>query len=171
MIINRELVEKACKLAKEKGIKIAIDLASFNVVDAFLDDFRDIIEKYVDIVFANEEEAKSFTSKEPFEALNILSELCEIAVVKTGSKGSLIKRGEEIVKVDTIDVVSRDTTGAGDLYAAGFLYGLCCNENLEKCGAYGSILAGNVIEVIGPKMDDARWKKIKASVREVKNER
>ncbi len=171
LITNRELVEKACKLAKEKGIKVAVDLASFNVVDAFLDDLRDIIVKYVDIIFANEEEAKSFTSKEPFEALNILSEICEIAVVKTGSKGSLIKRGEEIVKVDTLSVVSRDTTGAGDLYAAGFLYGLCCDDNLENCGAYGSILAGNVIEVIGPKMDDERWGKIKACVREVKNER
>lgn len=170
LIINKKLVEKACKLAKEKGVKVAVDLASYNVVDDFLDDFRDIIEKYVDIIFANEEEAKSFTSKEPFEALDFLSELCEIAVVKTGSEGSLIKRGEEIVKVDTIDVVSRDTTGAGDLYAAGFLYGLCCNDSLEKCGAYGSILAGNVIEVIGPKMDDVRWRKIRKSISEIKNE-
>ena len=160
LITNKELVVTACKNAKEKGIKVAIDMASFNVVEEYYDDFRDVITRYVDIVFANEEEARAFTGKEPMEALNELSLLCEIAVVKVGSEGSYIKRGEEVIKVDTIDVLSKDTTGAGDLYAAGFLYGLCMDEELDKCGAYGSILAGNVIEVVGPKMDKERWQRI-----------
>ena len=170
LITNRKLVETACRNAKEKGVKIAIDLASFNVVEAFHSDFRDIITEYVDIIFANEEEAKAYTGKEPAEALEELSAQCEIAVVKVGSEGSYIKRGDEVVKVDTIKVKSMDTTGAGDLYAAGFLYGLCQDDDLGLCGAYGSILAGNVIEVIGPKMDAGRWNKIHKTIAEVRKD-
>lgn len=170
LITNKELVSAACSYAKEKGIKIAIDLSSFNVVDAFRDDFAEIIKDYIDIIFANEDEAKSFTGKGPEEAVSELAELCEIAVVKIGKDGSFIKRGEELIKVGTIDVSSQDTTGAGDLYAAGFLYGLCNNESLDRCGVYGSLLAGNVIEVIGPKMDMPRWEKIKRTIAKLKQE-
>ena len=69
LIFNKELVETACQIAKENNMKIALDLASYNVVDAKLDDFREIIEKYVDIIFANEDESKSFTGLPPYEAL------------------------------------------------------------------------------------------------------
>jgi sugar/nucleoside kinase (ribokinase family) len=160
LIINRPLVERACILAKENNMKIALDLSSYNVVEAFLYDFREIIEKYVDIVFANEEEAKSFTGLQPFEALNMISDLCEIAVIKTGAEGSIIKRREEVVKVSAIPVNCIDTTGAGDLYASGFLYGLAGGFPLEKCGMFGSVLAGHVIEILGAKMDVPRWEKI-----------
>jgi len=170
LITNKDLVVRACKNAREKGIKVAIDLASFNVVEAFIDDFRELVTNYVDIIFANEEEAKSFTGKEPLEAIMELGDLCEMAVVKIGSEGSYIKRGDELIKVDTIKVKSVDTTGAGDLYAAGFLYGLCNDESLDKCGAYGSILAGNVIEVVGPKMDSKRWTEIMQSLDDVKKD-
>ena len=170
LITNKDLVVTACRHAKEKGIKVAIDLASFNVVEAFLEDFQEIVKEYVDIIFANEDEARAFTGKEPMEAIYDLSELCEIAVVKVGSQGSYIKRGDELVKVDAIDVKSVDTTGAGDLYAAGFLYGLCMDEELDRCGAFGSILAGNVIEVVGPKMETERWDKIFKLINEIKKE-
>jgi sugar/nucleoside kinase (ribokinase family) len=171
LITNRDLVVTACKNARKQGIKVAIDMASFNVVEEFKEDFRYLISNYVDIVLANEDEARAFTGKEPFEALGDLSSLCEIVVVKIGSEGSYIKRGEEVIKVETINVKSLDTTGAGDLYAAGFLYGLCLDEDLDKCGAYGSILAGNVIEVVGPKMDKERWSRIFKQVETVKKEK
>jgi sugar/nucleoside kinase (ribokinase family) len=164
LILNRPLVEKACKIAKSRKMKIALDLASYNVVEANLKDLNEIVEKYVDIVFANEMEARAFTGKDPEEALNILSGLCEIAVVKTGSEGSLIKQGDEILKVGTIKVKLKDTTGAGDLYASGFLYGYANNQSLEKCGLFGSILAGYVIEVIGAKMADKIWGKIRKKI-------
>lgn len=170
LITNKDLVVSACRSAKKMGIKVAVDLASYNVVDSFRDDFQDVVRDYVDIIFANEEEAKAFTGKDPEDSVHQLSKLCEIAVVKIGKEGSLIKRADELIRVEAIDATSRDTTGAGDLYAAGFLYGLCNNEELDKCGVYGSILAGNVIEVIGPKMDAARWKKIKGLVSEIQQE-
>jgi sugar/nucleoside kinase (ribokinase family) len=160
LIINKPLIETACRIARKNNMKIALDLASYNVVDAKLSDFREIIEKYVDIVFANEEEAKSFTGLNPEDALNRISELCDIAVIKVGKEGSLVKRGEEIIKIGTIPVECIDTTGAGDLYASGFLYGYSKGLSLETCGLYGSVLAGHVIEIVGARMDEARWKRI-----------
>jgi sugar/nucleoside kinase (ribokinase family) len=160
LIFNKALVQSACKIAKENNMKIALDLSSFNVVDAKHSDFKEIIENYVDIVFANEEEAKSFTGLAPLEALNSLSRVCDIAVIKVGKEGSMIKRGEEIIKIGTIPVKCIDTTGAGDLYASGFLYGYAKGLSLEKCGIFGSVLAGHVIEIVGARMDKPRWGKI-----------
>jgi sugar/nucleoside kinase (ribokinase family) len=96
----------------------------------------------------------------PLDALNIISSLCDIAVIKIGKDGSLIKRGEEVIKIGTIPVQCIDTTGAGDLYASGFLYGYSDGLSLEKCGLFGSVLAGHVIEIVGARMDEHRWKKI-----------
>jgi sugar/nucleoside kinase (ribokinase family) len=167
LIYNKPLVEKACKLAKEKNMKIAIDLSSFNVVLEKLDDFRDIVERYIDIVFANEEEAKAFTGHDTEDALKDISLLCDTVILKVGKNGSWIKRGEETIRVDAIPAQSKDTTGAGDLYAAGFLYGMAINAPLEKCGLYGAIISGKVIEVVGAKMDDDRWHEIKAIINAV----
>lgn len=166
LIFNKDLVETACRIANKNNMKIALDLASYNVVDAKLTDFRQIIEEYVDIVFANEEEAKSFTGQSPAEALNTISSLCEVAVIKVGKEGSLIKRGDEIIKIGTIDVNCIDTTGAGDLYASGFLYGYSNGLSLETCGLFGSVLAGHVIEIVGARMDEAKWKKIMKILKE-----
>jgi sugar/nucleoside kinase (ribokinase family) len=165
LIINRPLVEKACQVAKEKKMKIAIDLSSYNVVEAKLRDFKEIIEKYVDIVFANEEEAKSFTGLEPEEALNHLSKFCEVAIVKVGSEGSWVKRGEEVIKIGTDKVILKDTTGAGDLYASGFLFGYANGLDLEKCGQLGSLLAGKVIEILGARMSELSFEEIKAAIK------
>lgn len=167
LITDYELVEQACKYAKMAGLKVAIDMASFNVVEAFIDKFRRIVEEYIDLIFANEEEAKAFTGMENEDALEKLAELCEIAVVKIGSKGSLIRRGEEMYKVGAQKVESRDTTGAGDLYASGFFYGLLSGKNLEKCAMIGTLLAGTVIKVIGPKMRDDQWSDIKQKIKKI----
>ena len=161
IIFNRPLIEEACRIAKSYNMKVALDLASYNVVEAKLNDFKELAEKYTDIIFANEEEARAFTGKEPEEALRILSEICEIAVVKPGSEGSMIKRAEEIIKIGTIKVTPRDTTGAGDLYASGFLYGYALGHSLEVCGQFGSLLASNVIETIGAKMTEETWVRIR----------
>jgi sugar/nucleoside kinase (ribokinase family) len=171
LIFNKPLVEAACRLAKEKEMKIALDLASYNVVEARLSDFKEIVEKYVDILFANEEEARSFTGMEPGEALNLISHLCEVAVIKVGSEGSWVKRGEKIIKIGTDKVNLKDTTGAGDLYASGFLYGYSRNESLDICGKYGSVLAGHVIEIVGARMDHEKWDNIRTTISEISKSR
>lgn len=164
LINDFSLVETACKFARDNNMKIALDLASYNVVYANLDKFTFIIKNYVDIVFANEEEAKAFTGQDPSEALNAISGMCDIAVIKVGSKGSWIKRGDEIVRIDALPVECIDTTGAGDLYASGFLYGYASGMDLEKCGVTGSLLAGRVIEKIGARMTEEEFVEIRSRI-------
>ena len=164
LVQNHALIETAVKLAKEAGMMVSLDLASYNVVEANNEFLHEIIEKYVDIVFANEEEAKAFTGKDPQEALHEIGGKCHIAVVKTGKDGSMIKQGENIHNIGIIAVTPIDTTGAGDLYAAGFLYGLANDKPLPECGRIGALLAGNVIEFMGSKMTEERWLDIMARV-------
>jgi len=164
LIFNNDLIEKAVSAAKENGLIVSLDLASYNVVEANLEFLKYLTEKYVDIIFANEEEAKAFTGQEPQKALEMISGICDIAVVKVGEEGSYVKKGKEIHKVGVINVKAIDSTGAGDNYAAGFLYGLVNNWPLDKCAKAGAILAGNVIEVIGATMDEKRWAGIKSEI-------
>jgi sugar/nucleoside kinase (ribokinase family) len=157
LVQNHDLIETAVKLAKKQGLKVSLDLAAFNVVEANLTFLQHIIKNYVDIVFANEDEAKAFTGSEPFAAVDQIAEICEIAVVKVGKKGSLIKTNNQLTQVGIIDVNSIDTTGAGDLYAAGFLTGLIKGKTTEECGKMGALLAGKVIENLGAKISEANW--------------
>jgi sugar/nucleoside kinase (ribokinase family) len=160
LVQNHTLIEQAVKLAKENGLKVCLDMASYNVVEDNLEFLRKIVREYVDVVFANEEEAKSFTGKEPEEALKEFASMCDIAVVKIGKMGSLIKQGHHEFRIHSIQAHSIDTTGAGDLYAAGFIYGLIKGLPLDTCGKIGSILAGKTIEVVGPKMTPAKWEEV-----------
>lgn len=164
LVQNHELLEAILKTAKSNGLKISIDLASYNVVEENLDFLKEMVEKYVDIVFANEEEAKAFTGLEPEEALNEISKVTDIAILKVGKKGSMIKQGDTIVNVDVREIEPIDTTGAGDIYAAGFLYGLINNIGFKKAGEIGSLLASTVIENIGAKISDDNWIKIKKEI-------
>lgn len=161
LIFNQILIEKAVRMAKKCGLTVSIDLASYNVVEINLDFIKYLVSEYVDIVFANEEEAKAFTGKEPEDALDEIAGNCKIAVVKIGEKGSLVKSGQFCHKEGVIVVNAVDTTGAGDNYAAGFLYGLAKGFSLDKCAKIGALLSGHVIEVIGTKMGDEKWKLIR----------
>jgi sugar/nucleoside kinase (ribokinase family) len=160
LVQNHALIEAAMSIAKENGLLVSIDMASFNIVEANIDFLHRIIREYVDIVFANEEEATSLTGKNPEEALLEIAEMCSIAVVKLGAHGSLIKSGDRIICIDAISAKSIDTTGAGDIYAAGFLYALTENLDLEVAGKIGSLLAGNVVEIIGAKITDETWNEL-----------
>lgn len=157
LVQNHELIETAVKLAKENGLKVSLDLAAYNVVEANLGFLQRIIKEYVDIVFANEEEAKAFTGKEPEDALNEIADMCEIAIVKVGMNGSYIKTKGNVSKVGIIKANAIDTTGAGDLYAAGFLTGLIQGKTMEECGKMGALLSGKVVETLGAKITEESW--------------
>ncbi|MFO7655931.1 MAG: adenosine kinase [Bacteroidales bacterium] len=157
LVPNTELIHSMLKEAKKAGLTISIDMASYNVVEANLDFLKEIVKEYVDIVFANEEEAYAFTGKKPLDAAKSIAEIAEYAVVKTGRYGSIIKHKNEIAEIGVITANCIDTTGAGDLYASGFLYGLINNLTLKKCGELGALLAGKVIENYGAKIPDTLW--------------
>ncbi|MDD4971347.1 MAG: adenosine kinase [Paludibacter sp.] len=169
LVQNHDLIRTAVRLAKQEGLKVSVDLASYNVVEENLDFLLEIIHQYVDIVFANEEEARAFTGKEPEDALNVISEHCEIAIVKVGKDGSFIKSGDKIVQIAPRKANCIDTTGAGDLYASGFLFGLANNYSLEVCGKIGSLISGNVVEVLGAKMPDEVWETIQGEIGRIVN--
>ena len=154
---NHELIETAVKMAKSQGLRVSLDMASYNVVESNLEFLKGIIRDYVDIVFANEEEALAYTGKDPENAANELAGQCEIAVVKTGARGSLVKSGDDLYAIDIVPTKVVDTTGAGDLYAAGFLHALHKGMPLRKCGMAGAILSGKVISCIGAKIPSEAW--------------
>ena len=165
LVQNQDLIRKAVQMAKEAGCIISIDMASFNVVESNEAFFHNLVEKYIDIVFANESEARAYTKKEPREALDELAEQCRIAIVKVGKDGSIVKAGDEYHFIDPWPAATIDATGAGDTYAAGFLYAHSLGMPLKVCGEVGSIIAAKVVEVIGTKIDIPRWKAAKEEIR------
>jgi sugar/nucleoside kinase (ribokinase family) len=167
LVQNRPLITKAVKLAKEAGLIVSLDLASYNVVAENLDFLQDIVKQYVDIVFANEEEAKSFTGLEPLDALHALGQHCTTAIVKVGKHGSHIKHEGQVYKVGVINARSIDTTGAGDLYASGYLYGYVNGYTPDICGQIGSLLAGTVIEHVGAKIPESKWEQLQLLIHNI----
>ena len=173
LVQEHSLIETAIRTAKEQGLQVAIDLASFNVVEENLEFLRGIVAKYIDIVFANEDEARVFSGEEePINALQYISEMCDLVIVKIGTKGALIKHKGEVIHIGIMAAAKRvDTTGAGDFYAAGFMYGLCEGLSLRQCGTIGAIAAGKVIEVVGPTLGEEAWNEIEVLVNRVKTEK
>lgn len=168
LVQKQALIRKAVEMAKEAGCLISIDMASYNVVESNLAFLHDIVERYVDIVFANETEARAFTGHSDIPgALDCISKLCSIAVVKVGKDGSWVKSGDEVIYFPACDAVPVDATGAGDTYAAGFLYAHSLGMPLEVCGKVGSIIAAKVVEVVGTKIDIPRWRDAKKQIREL----
>ena len=174
LVQDHDLIRTAVATARRCGMKVAIDLASFNIVEENLDFLRGLVQEYVDILFANEEEARAFTGEvKPLRALEVISRACELTVVKVGIKGAYIKRqGGEVIHVGILTAANRvDTTGAGDFYAGGFLAGLCQGLTLRQCGTIGAIAAGKVIEVIGTTFGEETWTEILRLVHKVKTEK
>jgi sugar/nucleoside kinase (ribokinase family) len=168
LVQNQNLIRRAVELAHEAGCIISIDMASYNVVESNFAFLHDIVDKYVDIVFANETEAKAFTRiQEPIDALDEIAKQCKIAVVKVGKDGSWLQSGDERHYIPAWPADPVDATGAGDTYAAGFLYAHSLGMPLKVCGEVGSIIAAKVVEIVGTKIDIPRWKAAKQEIREL----
>lgn len=168
LVQNHDLIESALKLARLAGCLISLDLASYNVVEENLEFLKSIIPQYVDILFSNQEEAFAFTGMEPDRAVEELASFCRIAIIKTGKDGAWVQSGAEKYHVNGLEANCIDTTGAGDLFASGFLYGYTRGYSLTKCGELGNFLAAAVIEVTGPKISEPHWLKIRQTLAIIK---
>jgi sugar/nucleoside kinase (ribokinase family) len=153
------------QLAKEAGLCVSLDLPSYTMVEWHRDFLNEMVGKYVDVIFANEEEAFAFTGKQPEEALTELSRQCDISVVKIGKKGSWVQCNDFAIHEGAYEVQPIDTTGAGDLYASGFLYGVATAANIRASARIASLLASYVIQTLGAKIEDRDWKVIHEKVR------
>jgi len=142
---------KAAQIAKQSNTKIILSLSDSFCVDRHRKSFLELIDEYVDIVFCNESEVLSLFQKDKLATCQRdLSSLCELVVVTLGSNGSIVVNKDyiEVIKSITKEKVI-DTTGAGDIYAGGFIHGLINNYSLKKCGEIGSICAGQIITQLG----------------------
>lgn len=167
LLVNEPLVRTTMEKAKRQGVKIALDLSNFNIVNAFRDFLDDIIPNYVNILFSNESEARAFTGLAPEEAIQTISKMVDISLVTLGKEGSMIASDGKIIRVKAEGGKPVDTTGAGDNFAAGFLYGQSVGATLEQSGRIGSMLAGHIIDVVGAEIPADKWGQIKLKVQEI----
>jgi len=159
-----EFFEKVLRLAKQAGCVVSLDLASYEVVNAVKNHLLEIL-PLVDIVFANEDEARAFCGcDEPGEQLKKLLFYSRTAVVKLGSRGCCIMENGHPVIIPTTPVKAVDTTGAGDLWQAGFIYGYLRGLPLSACVRCGAVLGAEVVQVIGAEIPAGRWTDINAKL-------
>ena len=167
LIVNESLFLPLLKRAKKLGLKVALDLSNFNIVNGFKGLLKEVIPEYVDILFSNESEAEAYTGLSANEAIEVISKDVEISIVTIGKDGVLAKNNDLLVHEKALDSKVIDTTGAGDNFAAGFLFGYSRGATLEQSAKIGSILSGNVIETIGAQISEDCWGKIKLKVDEI----
>jgi sugar/nucleoside kinase (ribokinase family) len=151
----KEAFIKAAKVAQQAGRQVSLSLSDPFCVDRHRGEFIDLVNSHVDILFANEEEIKSLYQVDSFDAaLQHVKGHCEIAALTRSSKGSIIISGDNIHILDAEKVEKVvDTTGAGDAYAAGFLFGYTQGKDLGACGELGGILAAEIISHYGARPD------------------
>ena len=171
---NHALVDSVVSIAKRMGMKICLDMASYNIVESDLEYFTTLVRNYVDIVFANEEESLAFTGLEPAKALETIAGMCDIAIVKLGAKGSTAARRDAssgtlekaAVAAGKVEHVT-DTTAAGDFFAAGFLHALVHGRTLEECLEAGTVLSSEIIQVVGATLPEERWNEVRRRINEI----
>lgn len=155
--------EKAMELAQNEGLSISLDLSSFEVVRAFLPQFMHVLEEYVDVVFANEKETEALLGVSGEKGCDALAALCEVGIVMMGAKGAWIRRGVQKMHIPAVPVFKPvDTTGAGDLFGAGFLHGYLDHYPLQQCGELGSHAAAAVIRDWGAVIPATEWDRLRA---------
>jgi sugar/nucleoside kinase (ribokinase family) len=151
---------EAARAAKEAGAKVALSLSDAFCVDRHREDFRALIQNGADILFANEKEITTLYRVNSFEeAARAARRDCELAVLTRSEAGSVIVAGSNTIEIAALPVARVvDVTGAGDLYAAGFLYGLTRGASLPVCGRLGSLAAAEIITHTGARPEISLWK-------------
>ena len=146
---------EAANIARESNTKIILSLSDSFCVDRHRNSFLDLIDEYIDILFCNESELKSLFKEDNIKnCINRIESLCELVVVTLGNKGSIIVNEKKLIEVNPISTGQViDTTGAGDIYAGGFIHGLINNLPLKICGDIGSCFAGHIITQLGSRSD------------------
>ncbi|MEZ4604856.1 MAG: adenosine kinase [Desulfobacterales bacterium] len=163
LLFNRELMMAVLEAAKSSGALVSLDLASFNVVEASRDVLEYIIREYVDILIANEDEARAYCGDvSEAEAVGRMAAHVDAAVLKVGPRGSFVACENKIFTIAPQGLGDAvDTTGAGDLWASGFLFGMVNGYSVEKSGRIASACGYEVCQVIGAKIPEPGWERIR----------
>lgn len=159
---GEECFVKMVSEARRRGVMTALDFGSFGVVNDCRSFFNKLFAgKEIDIVMANEDEAKAYTGECEEAALAKMAQFASIAVVKLGKRGALISQNGKITRVEAGSAKAIDTTGAGDLWASGFLYGLLSGWSMERAGILGSMVSNEVVQVVGAQIPEEGWERIR----------
>jgi len=166
LLFNEPLIRAVFESASVADVPISFDLASFTVVDAALSLAKELVRNYVSVLLANEKEARSYSgASDELRALEIMSRDAECAVVKVGKRGSYVCLNNEITKIEAVgNGTVLDTTGAGDLWASGFLYGLISGKPVLECGKIASLCGFEVCQVEGAHIPEDGWRRIQSAV-------
>lgn len=168
LVQNHALIECICKLARRMQMTISMDLASYNVLAEDVEFARHLVQDYVDVVFANEDESRVFCyEKSPKEALREMADMCHMAVVKLGAQGAMARCGQEESCVGAQHVKVADTTGAGDFFAAGFLYAQINGASLLQSLRCGTVMGEQVVQVVGTDLQPEAWNTCKKQILEI----
>ena len=164
LIANEKLFLPILKRAKSRGMKVALDLSNFNIVNSYRDMLKEVIPTYVHFLFANESEAEAYTGLPVPDAVHVIAKEVELAIITVGKEGVWTKKDGCIMNFKALPAQVVDTTGAGDHFAAGFLYAYSVYAHLSNSLSTGLLLAGNVVETVGAQIPDDRWEKINLKV-------
>lgn len=166
LLFNEQLIRAVLKAAKAADVPVSLDLASFTVVDANPALVKELVREYVTVLLANEDEARSYTgTSDEAEALKILAQDAACAVLKVGKRGSYVHVNGETTVIRPFGTgAAVDTTGAGDLWASGFLFGLIHGKPIAECGRIASLCGYEVCQVEGAHIPSEGWARIRASI-------
>ncbi|NOY25784.1 MAG: adenosine kinase [Oligoflexia bacterium] len=145
---------EAIAVANREEIPVSLDVADPFVVDSVRDRMWEIVQEFADVVFLNADEATALVGCSPEEAIHKIGEVCQTVVLKLGSRGSLVKHGDDLFAVGIHPTDALDTTGAGDAYAAGFLYGYVNGWSPRRSGDLGSRIASLTVGQVGAVVRD-----------------
>lgn len=163
-LLNLPLMQKGMEIAKEEGAKISFDMGSFELVAKHKDTIINIVSQYVDVIFANREEIQVLSGLNPEKGCAELQDIFETVVVLLGKEGCIVGSGLERFHHPGYPVhLPVDTTGAGDLFASGFLHGYLQGKMLEECANYGSLAGSAVVKVRGVELPSQIWNDISNS--------
>ncbi len=160
-LLNQTLPDRAMTLAQEHGAKISFDLASFEIAHHYQEHIVKLISHHIDVLFANEIEVKALTGLDPERGCDILKDMCETVVVFLGEEGGWVARGDEKVRYPAFKASPLDTTGAGDLFASGFLHGYLQGSPLDECAKFGARTGSAVVEAHGAEIPPEIWSEIR----------
>lgn len=155
---QKDAVLYAMEEARRAGIKVAISLSDSFCVKRHKEDLQHLVQEYACLVFGNGDEALHLTGAgDVYSASDILSGWTDTVVITLGAEGALIRRGDRLYAVPAHTVQAVDTTGAGDMYAAGFLFGLSRDLPLPVCGRIAARAAAEVVAQMGPRLTHLDW--------------
>lgn len=163
-LMHKNVTLRAMELAKAAGAKIAFDLSNFELVQHFQEKIIELLTHYVDILFANREETRALTKLDSEEGCRVLKDLCDVVVTLMGAEGCWVGHGNQQQYCPAYPFVPLDTTGAGDLFAAGFLHGYLTGRPLTECAHYGALAGAAVVQVFGAEIPDEQWKLLRHQI-------